>query len=435
MAAPGESITLARVTVPGRNRATRLKAIPYALEESLADDVEDLHFAVGNGLTGTTVAVAAIRHNTLTAWLEHCHVAGLNLNAVVPEPLLLPRLEAAWSVLVEKDRAVVRTGHWTGFTTEPGNLVLLLELALAETDAKPTNGLRVWGTPAPELAGLELKILQQPGPTDPLTVFAANRDATPNLNLLQGPYSRNAELGKWLRPWRAAAILAGLWLGSQAGLQITEYRHLQREQAALDLAMEELFKTTVPTARRIVNPRAQLENRLRELRQEANGGSAAFLDLLYRGGELLIGFEGITVRGVRYKDNQLHLNLTGGSLEAVDRLKQNLTKQHEFNAQVRTTKREGKARSKALSLSRGSSHDALVARPADPRTPGYRRWRRPDPGNVVLCTGLAPIQRKARTFAHQRYVPTCGSRLDAPDRRRDPAPRNRFIPPDHAGRP
>lgn len=345
MAAPGEAVILTRATVPGRNRATRLKAIPYLLEESLADEVENLHFAVGNGPLGSSVAVAAIRHDVLAGWLERCHGAGLTLGAVVPEPLLLPFCDTAWSILIEKDRAIVRTGLSEGFAADLDNLPLLLELALAEAEVKPAEGLRVWGTPPEELAELHSDILRQPDPADPLTVFAANRNSMSGLNLLQGPYGRKAQLGKWLQPWRSAAVLAVVWLGLQAVLQVVEYRQLQREQTTLRLAMEDVFKSAVPTAQRIVNPRAQLENRLRELSQGSGEGTAPFLELLYRSGELLAGFEEIRLRGVRFKGNQLDLNLTGRSLEAVDRFKQHLTEQPELSVQVRTTKQEGKVES------------------------------------------------------------------------------------------
>ena len=39
LAVPSEMLILTRAKVPGRNRSAWLKAIPYALEEGLAEDV------------------------------------------------------------------------------------------------------------------------------------------------------------------------------------------------------------------------------------------------------------------------------------------------------------------------------------------------------------------------------------------------------------
>lgn len=47
LVAPGETITLTVAQVPSRQRSARLKAIHFALEDNLAADVEELHFAVG----------------------------------------------------------------------------------------------------------------------------------------------------------------------------------------------------------------------------------------------------------------------------------------------------------------------------------------------------------------------------------------------------
>ena len=107
-------------------------------------------------------------------------------------------------------------------------------------------------------------------------MFAAGYNPSTTINLLQGQYSHQTQLGKWLRPWRAAALLAGVWLLTQLVLQISEYRQLKQEQASLVMAMEQVYKEAVPDARKIVNPRVQLESRLRELRSGDAGSGNRF---------------------------------------------------------------------------------------------------------------------------------------------------------------
>src|SRR5262245_37371964 len=45
--APGASITLARPQLPVKAGAKLAQVVPYALEESLAGEVEQFHFAIG----------------------------------------------------------------------------------------------------------------------------------------------------------------------------------------------------------------------------------------------------------------------------------------------------------------------------------------------------------------------------------------------------
>ena len=287
--------------------------------------------------------VAVVAHAELRGWLETCSAAGLSPVAVVPEPLLLPWQPGDWSVLLEERRAVVRTGRWDGFAADRETLDFLLQQALAEAgDAKPPR-LRVWGGAWPDLAGAELNEQIEAGSAEPLSLFATMAQPVV-LNLLQGPYSRQAQWGRRLQPWRAAAALAGLWLLVQGVTQIYDYRRLRQELVTLQTGMEQVYKEAVPGATRIVNPKAQLEARLREL--TPSGGGGGFLDLLYRGGQPLTGFAELTVRSLSYRDGQLDLALDGGSPAVLDRLRQQLEQQPGLRAEVRTTQREGQVESK-----------------------------------------------------------------------------------------
>ncbi len=109
--------------------------------------------------------------------------------------------------------------------------------------------------------------------------------------------------------------------------------------------MEQIYNDAVPSATRIVNPKAQLEARLREL-TPASGGNSGFLDLLYRGGQPLSRFPELTLRGLSYRDGQIDLALDGGNPAVLDRLRQQLEQQPGLKAEVRTTQREGQVESK-----------------------------------------------------------------------------------------
>lgn len=345
---PGEWVTLLDAKVPGRGSA-RLKAVPYALEDALAEDIEDLHFAIGPALAGEALPVAVCNREALQAWLESCAEAGVVPAAVVPDVLLLPYAEDAWSILVEDGRVVVRSGRWSGFADERDNLLLLLQLALHEAGENRPAQWRLWGAVPDGLVNLGVRVVAenvQPRFGDGFSYLP-----TQAIDLLQGRFSRQAQFGRWLRPWRVAAGLIGVWLGVQLALQGGEYWRLTEEQTALTAAMEQIYREAVPGARRVVNPRVQLENRLKELRAGGGAADSVFLDLLYRGGQSLAEFDDVVVRGLRYKDNQLDLDLESASLESFDRLRQRLSEQPGVQAEMLTTKRDNKVESR-LTLKR-----------------------------------------------------------------------------------
>ncbi|HPE73422.1 MAG TPA: type II secretion system protein GspL [Candidatus Competibacter sp.] len=351
LVAPGEAVTLHCLALPSRKRSTWARAVPFALEDYLVEDIETLHFALGGAVDGGYLPVAVVDRTLLSAWLESCEAAGLTPVAVVPDPLLLPWQSDEWSVLLEARRALVRTGRWEGFATERDNLVLLLAQALAEAgEAKPRR-LRVWGVPTTELAETGIELSPEDTPSEPLALFASGYQPATVLNLLQGSYSRQAHWGRWLRPWRAAAVLAGMTLLVQIAGQVYDHWRLQREVTALRTEIERTFKDALPEATRIVNPKVQMETRLREL---APSGGSGFLELLYQGARPLANFPNVTLRGLGYRDGQLDLALEGGDPAVLDRLRQQFDRQPGLRMDMRTTQREGQMESK-ITLKRASS--------------------------------------------------------------------------------
>ena len=136
---------LAEALVPGGSQARALQAIPFALEEQLADDVEKLHFALGSKDRDDNYPVAIIDRSTMDTISEQCQEAGLRPTSIVPETLALPMLEAidfdevSWTALLDEDQAVIRLNGYKGFATDTSVASFMLEGAkgdLAE-DASP----------------------------------------------------------------------------------------------------------------------------------------------------------------------------------------------------------------------------------------------------------------------------------------------------------
>jgi len=358
LVAPGETLALHCVTPPGRQRSTWMRAIPYALEEHLVDEVEALHFAFGATLDGGRLPVAVIAHDTLRGWLAACAAVGITVHAVIPDLLLLPWHEDDWSLLRDGTRLLVRTGRWEGFVTDAEALELLLGAALAEAGDSQPRGLRLWNAdtlPAAVLAlldGAGITLQAEEAPPATLSLFAAAYQPGAVINLLQGPYSHQAPWRRWIRPWRTAAALAAAWLLVLLIGQLHERWLLQREQVATRAEMEQLFRQALPGVTRIVNPRVQMETRLRELRP--SGGGAALFELLYRGGDAVRTLNGVTLRGFSYRDGQLDLDLEGGSPAVLDQLRQTLSQQPGLQSDVRTLQRDGRVESK-VTLKRAAS--------------------------------------------------------------------------------
>jgi general secretion pathway protein L len=116
---PTERVRLLAIDLPLPNRARRLAALPFAVEDQVAEPIESLHLALGarTDPTGapTRHLVGVVRAETMAEWVALAEANGLGAAPMVPDVLLLPRPVEGWSVEVRDGRALVLAADGTGF--------------------------------------------------------------------------------------------------------------------------------------------------------------------------------------------------------------------------------------------------------------------------------------------------------------------------------
>ena len=83
--APGTEVLLTQVNLPVRSPSKLRQAIPYALEEQLADDVEGLHFAAGKRTADGITPIAATARSNVESWMDTLGQAGLGASQIVAD--------------------------------------------------------------------------------------------------------------------------------------------------------------------------------------------------------------------------------------------------------------------------------------------------------------------------------------------------------------
>src|SRR4051794_19043541 len=72
--------------VPAKSAAKLAQVVPFALEERVADEIENLHFALGERSAETgRVNVLVVERSRMDAWLEQLRDAGLAAQAIYSE--------------------------------------------------------------------------------------------------------------------------------------------------------------------------------------------------------------------------------------------------------------------------------------------------------------------------------------------------------------
>ncbi|MBR0551025.1 type II secretion system protein GspL [Stakelama marina] len=173
---PSESVRLLAVDLPIRSRAKRLQALPFAIEDQIAERPESVHLALGSEISSNRYLVGVVAHAQMERWTEMAEEAGLGHAAMVPDALALPvPPEGHWAVDLGETRATVRAADGTGFA-----LAAPMLRAAWERAGQPP--CLAYGDPLPEdMAAPEIA---PPGQS------RAERLARPALDLRQAGYAR-----------------------------------------------------------------------------------------------------------------------------------------------------------------------------------------------------------------------------------------------------
>ena len=339
---PGADVLLTNVTIPTRNATGIARALPYAVEEQLAEDVEQLHFARGAQDAEGAMPVAVIRRQSLDQYLDALTPLGIRPASAYAAPLLLPWQEGIWTVLIEDKKALLRYGRDQGLELEPASLPPIVTRLLKECSGDERPKLRVWhsGDIAPDVAALELtgcEVDVSPVPETGMAMMAATLVLNRGLNLLQGEYGQqDAASLMTLKPWRAAIALLVLTGFVQLGSAGYSYGQLVNEDEQLAQDIETLYRDAFPDAGKMRrgNVRRQADQKLAELQRKYGRGSDTFLALLHVSGEELYKEKNLQLEGLNFKGGTLNLRLQGTDLSQFEIFKQKLLEGREQDYKV-----------------------------------------------------------------------------------------------------
>jgi general secretion pathway protein L len=331
-------VLTADATLPAASQARLRQIVPFTLEESLADDVDQMVFAIGTRLPAGTTQVAAVAKERMDAWLGELKSVGIVPNGVCSEADGAPDIPATLVLVIEGERIVGRKPGQAPFVFEGMELRQVLALVLArKPDEAELHHIRVFtdaagrarfgaelASLAGEFASADVKVLND-GAFPYLAATLAQRAGT---NLLQGAYAPRSNWLAMLKPWRLAASLAAASAALALVLQGATYWQLKRADVALT-------DVVTSTCQRVVG-QSTTSACQREVAQRlgANTGSAteSFLSTLaaiaaVRGAELRID-------ALSYRNRVMDLQLLAPSVNALDEFSRALEQTRRFDVEI-----------------------------------------------------------------------------------------------------
>lgn len=317
-AVPGEDARLLTVTIAPEEKRHFARSLPYMLEEDLAGDVSDLHFA-SCALDKLEYAVAVCSLASMHKYAERLQ-AFQGVNQWLPEPLLLPWQPGEWCMVIEAGGAIVRTGLCAGFSAERELLPALL--AAATQEAEPDSVVVYGSDQAADLAMIPepLRERVQWRNGDLYAALLVARQPQPLLNLRQGAFAQRLPLRRWWNQWRVAAVLFGVALALHLLATWSDYRQLRQENIALRSAVEDTYRKAYPRGA-IADVEKQLQRQLDAL--SGGGEGSGFVALMEQVGQVIAGSEGTSIVSINYNDKagEMRLNIVARDYAAVEQVR------------------------------------------------------------------------------------------------------------------
>jgi general secretion pathway protein L len=339
--APSTQILLAEPALPPGTGVKLARAVPFALEELLTEDIDHMCFAIGRRRPRGGTPVAAVSRAVLQGWLSDLAAAGLEPLAIYPDISLMPENPGQTVLWLEKGRLAVRRPAALPFAVELSPVSEALVVAGVIADPLDTSHeLKVpesavlyvtredWVHSQKEFEQLAEKfdaLKVQVLPDGPLPWLARGLGTTDAINLLQGEYARTSDFGTRWRQWQTAAWLAAALLLVHVAAQALQIRQAKHETKALDEQIASVFSAAMP-AETLQDPRRQMQSRLDRIRK-----SGASPEYFLRTLKLLSGALAVTpktqINALSYRENSVDMKVSAPSLGELSQLSQFIGKQ------------------------------------------------------------------------------------------------------------
>jgi len=290
---PGSDVLLKRLSVPAKsNRAMRL-AVPYMLEDNLAQDVDQLFFAYAElkkDSEENNCFTAIVEHKQMQQWLAWLDAANIQSQLFVPEILTLPKTAKQWSAISlgegDKEQVIVRQGAWQGFTLDLATWQLqcqaysLEQSADSNDDAEQNDSIEI-NSYSPLAFSEQLNINKMPEEL-PLALMAKHYQQSDNFNLLQGEYKIKDTQVSSLKPWYWVAAVAIFALSLNFTFKVAQLWQVNAQKEQVETQIISQYKKVFPQTKRvrIATIKSQLNQKLAQL--GGSSDSAGFLAMLAR---------------------------------------------------------------------------------------------------------------------------------------------------------
>lgn len=357
---PAADVLTTSVEIPVKG-AKLQAALPFALEEYLAEDIENLHFAPGTRRSSGRTPVSVVARDKLDDWRARLTSVGITPTSIVAESYGLARIPGTISMLLAEDSVFINDGADIELVMQgvsPGDALVAIgaldDGSPAVTDEAGENP-RVtprhvlvycsaadddryqhdWLAIRQELDSLDIKLL----PDGVMPRLAVTVATGAGVNLLQGSFAPRREYSGMLRPWRHVAMLAvGLALVGVA-VKAADYFLLSGQEAELKETFNAEYHAMLPGAPVTDDPMAVIDSLRRRLGTVES--PPVFLQSMEQLSKAIRQNREARIQAISFRGGVIDLRITAPDVATLDGVQRAIGESGQFRAAIQSTDQEG----------------------------------------------------------------------------------------------
>ena len=314
---PQSLCTLTTAEIEEKTHRQYESAIGFALEDQLAQDIEDCFFATAATSDSSSTPVAIIDRGWLSECLDLFKAKGINGTEVVAEIYLLPP-PGKNQISCQRSRIqpgyLVRTGVHQGFYVEPSMLALSLnhlQQNNPELTHCATNDDFV-------IHALAQTPLESTGLAEAKTGF----DPKTMINFRQKDFQLFSEWSKTFNFWRQPLYLTGLLILAFLGYQVADYRSLQSDLSAEIAQQNQILKSINRQWGTTENPKKEFTDRL--ISQTGSNNRLGLVEPLHQVSRVLQKNPQLQLTRVLFQNQKLILSVEAKELKTMEKVETEL---------------------------------------------------------------------------------------------------------------
>jgi len=365
---PSAEVLTTSVEIPVKG-AKLQAALPYALEEYLAEDVESLHFAAGTKRSSGRTPVSVVSHERMREWLAILDEAGIMSNSIIADSYGLARIPGTISMLLAADLVFINDGNDIELVMQgvsPGDALAAIgaldDGAESESDeetpispmprhvlvyCEPGDDERYqhdWIAMRHELDSVDVKLLPD-GVMPRLAVTVATGSG---INLLQGQYALKKEYSGLFKPWKTAAMLLAAFALIGLGAKSADYYLLTRQETELRQMFNAEYQQMLPGAPEVDDPAAVVESLRRRIGDVDS--PPVFLQTMEQLSRAVSQNRNAKIQAISFRAGVIDLRVSAPDVATLDGLQRAIAQNSQFQATIQSTDQDGEAVSSRIQI-------------------------------------------------------------------------------------